>query len=326
MADPTTPAAAVESLDTNALEETLGDIFGDEESEQKPEAGQEASADQPDGVSEDDLPDDPDAAPDDGAAFEIVHNGQQHKLSREETIRLAQQGFDYTQKTQAVAAQARAAEQVLQRAAQVEQMMPHLTQELAQVKAIEAQLAQYSKVDWIALATNDPLEYPKYRAQYDQLVGVYQTASQQYQHKANAVLQERQNLTAYHLQQEAQALTARIPEWRDPAKYQAGAQKLRSYLIAQGADQADVDTLSSSVAVVVARKAMLYDELVSAKSAKSKQLRNAPPVVRPGAVAPSDKGKTNFVKARQEFKRAGQQGKSRAQETILEGLLSRTFK
>lgn len=330
MTDATTPTGAVESLDEGTLENTLGNLFGDTPEsapkaapkEQEAEAGQ-----QEDDLSPDDLPDDDDAAaPVSDAEFEIVHNGQQHKLTREDTIKLAQQGFDYTQKTQAVAERARAAEAVLQRAAQIEQLIPHVAQDLAQVKAIEAQLAQYNKVDWVALATNDPLEYPKYRAQYDQLVNVYQVATQNYQQKASAVIAERQNLTAYQLQQEAQTLRERIPEWRDPVKYQAGAQELRSYLINQGADPGEVDTLSSSLAVSIARKAMLYDKLKGAKDAKSKQLRDAAPVVRPGARPTSDAGKANFAKAQVALRQAGRTGNHRAQEQIMEGLLTRTFK
>ena len=331
MTDATNGPGQVESLTEAAVEDTLGTLFGepsDAPPKKAPVETQEAEADTPeDELSPDDLPDEEGdtQAPVPDAEFEIVHNGQQHKLSRAETIKLAQQGFDYTQKTQAVAERTRAAEAVLQRAAQIEQLIPHVAQDLAQVKAIEAQLAQYNKVDWVALATNDPLEYPKYRAQYDQLVNVYQVATQNYQQKANAVLAERQNLTAYQLQQEAQALRERIPEWRDPQKYEQGAQELRSYLINQGADPGEVDTLSSSLAVSIARKAMLYDKLVSQKSAKSKQLRDAAPVVRPGARPSSDQGKAAFTKARQAIRQAGRQGNHTAQEKLMEGLLGKAF-
>ena len=144
--------------------------------------------------------------------------------------------------------------------------------------------------------------------------------------KAQTILQERQNLTAYQLQQEAAQLRERIPEWRDPAKYEAGAQELRGYLINQGADPAEVDTLSSSLAVSIARKAMLYDKLVYQKHSKSKQLRSAPPVVRPGAAPSSDAGKVSFAKAQQALRNAGKTGTARKQEEILLGMLNRTFK
>jgi hypothetical protein len=331
MAEATTPATAVE-VGEEAVESAFEELFNDTPLAKPKE--QEAPAAQPDaeGLTPDDVPDEYEAAaPVDGAEFEIVHNGQQHKLTRADTIKLAQQGFDYTQKTQQLAQQRGEAEAVLQRAAQIEQLIPYVAQDLAQVKALESQLVQFSRAieqagGWVALATNDPLEYPKYQAQFAQLQSAYQAAAGQYQHKAQTVLQERQNLSAYQLHQEAQQLRDRIPEWRDPAKYQAGAQELRGYLINQGADPGEVDALSSSLAVAIARKAMLYDKLVAQKSSKSKQLRSAPPVVRPGAAPSADAGKVSFSKAQQALKQAAKTGTSKKQEDILLGMLNRTFK
>jgi hypothetical protein len=332
MVDATTPGTAVEPVGEDQLEGAFEDLFNDTPSAKPKE--QEAPTGQPDaeGLTPDDVPEEQEAAaPVDGAEFEIVHNGQQHKLTRADTLKLAQQGFDYTQKTQDLARQRGNADAVLRRAAQIEQLIPHVAQDLAQVKALESQISQFSKAieqagGWVAIASSDPLEYPKYQAQFAQLQNAYQAAAGQYQHKAQTILQERQNLTAYQLQQEAAQLRERIPEWRDPAKYEAGAQELRGYLINQGADPAEVDTLSSSLAVSIARKAMLYDKLVYQKHSKSKQLRSAPPVVRPGAAPSSDAGKVSFAKAQQALRNAGKTGTARKQEEILLGMLNRTFK
>jgi len=279
---------------------------------QEEEAAPEVSAeqDQPESqVQSDEL--EPGDIPDDDAppvqladeAWEIVHNGQSVTLTREEVIRNAQQGFDYTKKTQELAQQRAEVQAVLQRAAMVEQMAPLVAQDLATVKAFESQLQQYNKVDWVRLAREDPLAYPEHRATYDQLLQAYQGAHRQFQHKANALHQERNALNANRLHHEAQVLTERIPEWRDPAKYQAGAQELRAYLIQQGADQNEVDALSDSLAVSIARKAMLYDRAMAAKTGKTKQLRTVPPVPRPGA--PSSATAEKERTARQRLRTTG---------------------
>jgi hypothetical protein len=331
---PTTPEGAVEQGPPSAesLEGILENQFGDTPEPKPPKeqpAEQETAADD-DGqeLTADDLADEEDAAPQSapGVEFEIVHNGQQHRLSREETIKLAQQGFDYTQKTQRLSDQQKQVDAVMQRAAEIEQMIPHVGQELATVKALEAQLSQYANVDWVRLATEDPLDYPKHRAQYDQLMQGYSQARGQLQQKAAYLHQTKQTLTQQSLQQEAAKLVERIPEWRDPAKYQAGAKELQSYLLKQGADPGVIDTLSDSLAVTIARKAMLYDKLVAAKSERSKQVRTAPPVVRPGAAVQGDQSKTIFAKARVEMVKAGKQGNSGKQERLMEALLGRTFK
>jgi hypothetical protein len=291
-----------------------------EEAPQGPEA--DNASDEP---GPDDLPDEAAPQPDDGIEFEIVHNGTQHKLSRAETIKLAQQGFDYTQKTQFVAEQQKQAQEVLQRAAEIEQLVPHVAQELATVRHYEAQLNQYANVDWVRLATDDPLEYPKHRAQYDQLVQGYQAANAQLHQKANYVQQARQHLNAQRLHHEGARLVERIPEWKDQAKYQAGAQELSKYLIGQGADPREVAALSDSLAVSIARKAMLYDKLVSAKADRSKQFRTAPPVVRPGAAVPSDSGRMQFQKLGQAIRKAGRQGNHKSQEDMALAAISKTW-
>lgn len=237
-------------------------------------------------LTADDLPDEPVAeAPSEGDAFEIVHDGQQHRLSREETIRYAQQGFDYTQKMQALADNARAVQQRLQQLEQVEQVQPVLAAELATVKAFEAQLAQYQQVDWVKLATDDPLEYPRVRAQYDQLVNGYNAAAQQYTQKRQAVGQYMDRFKAESLAKEAQMLPQVMPEWKDPAKLQAAKDEIRGYLEKMGLDPSQVagKYLDSAFAMKTLWQSIRYEKLQSAKADKVKQLRTAPPVVRPGA-------------------------------------------
>ena len=335
MAETTNPDSGVEQAapTETSIESSLQQAFGATPTEKKapetPEVPQESAPELTDEVTPDDIPDDVEATPQEPGtdAFEIVHNGTQHKLTREDTIRYAQQGFDYTQKTQALAEKAKFVDASLQRVAELEQLAPYVAQDLAQVKAIEAQLSQFQKVDWVALATNDPLEYPKWRAQYDQLMTAYQSASNQLQTKAVALQQGREQLTAQKLQQEFPKLIERIPQWKDPAKYEAGARELKSYLLSQGADASRVDSMSDSLEAQIAWKAMQYDKLVQAKTEKVKQLRTAPAVVKPGAAAAqSQTGKQSFAKALQEVRAQGRKGNHRAQEDLATQMFERAFK
>jgi hypothetical protein len=259
-------------------------------------AEQPAEAQQPsDELTPDDLESDqePQAQPA-VDAFEIVHNGQQHKLTREETIRYAQQGFDYTQKTQQVAEQARLVQQRLQALAEVEQVQPQVMQHLAQVKALESQLAQYQNVDWVQVATDDPVGYAPARARFDVLRNAYEQAVGQFQHMQGQVQQRKAQIQQQMLMEEAQRLPAFVPEWKDAAKLEAGKAEIRKYL---EANQIPVEAagryLDSAFALATAYKAAKYDQLLKAKGEKSKQLRTAPPVTVPGA-------KTGSAKAEQE--------------------------
>ncbi len=261
----------------------------------------------PQELTPDDIPDveTPAAQPAVDEAFEFDAAGQRLRLTRDETIKYAQQGFDYTQKTMALAEQAKQLAERQQRVLAIEQVQPHLQQARAQIEAFNARLQPFSQVDWVQLATNDPLEYSKVRAQYDVLVQGYNQAAGQYQQVSNAIEQQRQVLAQQHLQQEGQKLYERIPEWKDPEKFKAGQQSLRTYLLSEGATPEDVDGLNSSVAVAVAYKAMLYDRLSKAKNEKVKQLRTAPPMTRPGAVQSGQAGADKQAELSQRLHKTG---------------------
>jgi hypothetical protein len=229
----------------------------------------------------------------------------------------------------ALAEQYRSAQGHMQRVQEMVQLAPLVAQDLATVKSFESQLSQFNKAvenagGWIQLATSDPLEWPKYQAQYQQLVNGYQTAVGALQHKSGELQQRQQMVSQENLGREYQKLTQLIPEWSDQAKYQTGAQEVHSYLVKQGADPQAVASLSDALAVSIARKAMLYDKLKDAK--KSKQLRAAPPVIKPGSNAPSDQGRTRDQRALSAIRTAGRQGNTHAQEKALEGLLGKVWK
>lgn len=267
-----------------------------EQTQSQPDVPQDAPAEQPQGQAEvtvDDLPDEA-PQPESVDAFEIVHGGQQHKLTRADVIKYAQQGFDYTQKTQVLADQQRSVVQRLQALAEVEQVQPHLMQSLATVKSLESQLAPYQNVDWVRIANEDPIAYSQQRARYDVLQATYQRAVGEYQHVSNSVQQHTQQIKAHMLAQEDARLPDLIPEWKDEAKRSAGKAELVKYLQANGVDPAAAsEALSTAFAVSTLEKARRYDQLVKSKADKSKQLRTLPPVTVPGA-------KTGSARADQE--------------------------
>src|SRR5690348_11934684 len=118
--------------------------------------------------------------------FEIVHNGTQVKLTRDKAIELARQGFDYTQKTQALAEQQRSVQERLAQVGQIEQMQAALAPDFANVQALGARLQQYQNVDWVKYHADDPIAAPGQFAQFQMLKDQYQMAVGQVQQKAAA--------------------------------------------------------------------------------------------------------------------------------------------
>jgi hypothetical protein len=265
----------------------------DEEQTATPETEQptapqaEVVAEQPEGQASDeltpeDIPADPVEAQPAVDAFEIVHDGKQRKLSREETIKYAQQGFDYSQKMHAVGEKDRQATERVKRAEEIEQLAPFVAQEYAQVKGFEEQLKQWQGVNWVQLANDQPLEYPKYRAQFDMLQQGYQQAIGQYNDRYGKVVEAKKHLDEQDTREQVEKLRSLIPEWRDNAKFEAGAKEVHAFLVREGLMPKTL-ALKDAAMVAVAHKAMLYDKLLRAKTDKVRQLRTAPPVTKPGA-------------------------------------------
>ncbi len=238
-------------------------------------------------LTPDDLPDEVEAKKDDDASevdeFEIVHDGAPVKLTRAKTIELARQGFDYTKKTQDIAEVARQLTERLTRVQSMEQIQPLLAQEAAQVSALEAQLKPYQSVDWVQIATDDPIGYSKYRAQYDVLLNNWQGAVHRRNEKSQAIAQEKRAIDEQHLRQEGKRLLELIPEWKDTEKRSSGEKELRSYLRDLGATDQAIDGLRDALSIAVIHKASRYDKLLKTKTEKVKQLRTAPPVTRPSS-------------------------------------------
>ncbi len=340
MPETTQAQAPVESTPTtSALESTLESLFAGQPEDvppKAPEAAEEVSADPPDGELEaDDLPEvEGDDAPKKEAGtdetFDIIHNGQQIKLTRAEVIANAQKGFDYDRKVQAATETHKAFQAGLQRLQELEQVQPLLAQEMGQVAALQMRLRdeRFSDSEMLKLAqAGDLLEYQQRDAERTLLRNQYQNVAGQLQQKASAVQQYRAQLMESQLQQEAARLPEVIPAWKDPAKASADKADIAKYLQDLGVDMSSVGRyLDNAFSMKIARDAMLYQRLSRLKADKSKQLRAAPPVVKPGAMAPSDQGKAVFAKARTEIRAAGKQGNTNRQEKLMEGLLNRTFK
>ena len=239
-------------------------------------------------------------------AFEIVHNGQQIKLSREETIKYAQQGLDATRKWDAAAEKDRQATQKWQQLSEIDHVRPYLQQQEGLVTALGMQLRQYQNVDWVAVANEDPVGYAPKRAQYDVLVNNYQQALGQYNQVRGEVNQRLEAVRAQQLAQEFHRLPDLVPEWKDKTRFQADQGAITKYLEGQGIPFEEANRkLDNAFALATVYKAMKYDQLLKAKGEKVKQLRTAPPVTKPGAAQSGTATADKDIQLRTNLKKTG---------------------
>lgn len=192
-----------------------------------------------------------------------------------------QRQADYTRKTMEVSEQRKAAEAERSQALQERQAYAANLQRMQ--AQLEGALQQQQQTNWEELLQSDPVEYLKQQhqaqARQAQLNQVY--AEQQ---RVAALQQaEQAQVRQSYLAQQQEELLAKLPEWKDAQKAQAEKTALRDYLLESGYDRQTVETITDAKAVLLARKAMLYDQMVAKASAAAKKVSTLPTKVeRPG--------------------------------------------
>jgi hypothetical protein len=189
---------------------------------------------------------------------------------------------DYTQKTQAVAAERKAVEaereQVRQQAAQQEQY----AKEVAKVHALDDQLAEFKKVDWQGLSREDPALAQQLRFQYDDLQQKRNEAAQAVTQKQHEQALAEQQSTAKQVQEAEAYVQREIPGWT-----QERATKVQAFAAAEGVklDAATAKVLIQNPALLkIMHKAELFDQLAKKQTAKPAAPAAPPaPVTRVGA-------------------------------------------
>ena len=270
------PATEPTALDPNQAGNLLAELFDDT----KKPPGETPAAEKAVEVEVD--PPAEDAPPE---MVKVDIDGYEIELPKDKADKLSAERLmqaDYTRKTMATADERKAAQAESQKAIQERTAY---AQNLTRLQAqVEGALQDQSKaVDWQQLLTNDPVEYLRQRHLAESRQAQLQQIGQE-QNRVNAQLQaERLNAHDRHLVEQQQALVAKLPEWKDEAKASAEKSAIRDYLLGQGFEAAELAQVTDARSVVMARKAMLYDQMVSKASAAAKKVATLPTKVeRPG--------------------------------------------
>lgn len=224
------------------------------------------------------------AGAEDSEKVTIEVDGKPLELTKAQLAEAYKSGLrqaDYTKKTMETAEQRKAAEAETAKAREERQKY---AQGLQQAQALlTAQLQEQGQIDWPKLLEADPVEYLK-----------QQHLAQARQARLNQVLHEQQQLSARQqaeqddaskafLREQHEALLAKLPEWKDDAKAKAEKTRIADYLKAQGLSSEQINNMTDHRAVLLSRKAMLYDQMMSKAQAAAKKVAALPQKVeRPG--------------------------------------------
>jgi hypothetical protein len=246
-----------------------------------PDAVMDDGADVVDPVVDPDADSDPDAQP---PTFTVKIDGKEVEVSLDELKNGYQRQSDYTKKTMEAAEQRKTADAETQKAQQERQQYAGELQRIA--VQLEGVLEQQSQIDWNALIESDPVEYLKQQQLFQQRQALYQQNTQERQKLAQQFQNEQAQAHQSYLAQQQEDLLAKLPDWKDDAKAAAEKTAISKFLQEQGFESEDISSIADHRHVLIARKAMLYDQLMANAKLQAKKVQEAPQrVVKPGVTS-----------------------------------------
>lgn len=281
--DTPTPESA-QSLDESAATAAFADFLTPAEVEKKEADAPEVetpAAEPPQAEAE--APEvEAEAPTEDKITIEV--DGKTVELTKEQLAEAYKSGLrqaDYTKKTMEAAEVRKSAEAEATKAREERAQYTANLQKLA--VQLEGALEQQQSIDWDALIASNPVE--ALRQQHllqKRQAALEQTRQQLGQVEAQTRAEEARKLAEYRAAQQ-QELLAKLPDWKDTQKATAEAAAIKTYLKEQGFDDAAINGITDHRAVLLARDAMLYRQMMSKAQAAAKKVAAAPQkVVRPG--------------------------------------------
>jgi hypothetical protein len=218
------------------------------------------------------------------AILKLKVNGEEVEKPLDEIVALAQQGLDYTQKTQQVAEQRKELETYAQQIQMQEQAFQEqmqlnnvLIEDVAKITSLDQQLNQYANVNWQQLSDNDFVEAQKLFFSYNQLQQERSQLVSQFEAKKQQVVQKQSQLMAEKIAKGKEVLAKEIPNW-SPETNQALLSTGKDY----GFSDAELNSIVDPRHVKVLHDAMQWRKLQQNSTVK-KKVSSAKPVVKPGS-------------------------------------------
>ena len=253
------------------------------------------------------------------AILKLKVNGEDVEKPLDEVVALAQQGLDYTQKTQQVAEQRKELEVYAesikaQEQAFHEQMQLNnvLIEDVAKITSLDQQLNQYANVNWNQLSDNDFVEAQKLFFTYNQLQQERSQLVSQFEVKKQQVVQKQTQLMAEKIAKGKEILAKEIPNW-SPETNQALLSTGKDY----GFSDVELNAIVDPRHVKVLHDAMQWRKLQQ-NSVVKKKVSNAKPVVKPGSKDTKAEANSNHRQLRESLRKTG---KSDAAQKLIENML-----
>lgn len=233
--------------------------------------------------------------------YRVKAGDEEMEVDLDELVKGYSRTADYTRKTQALAEQRKAIEAEAQKVQEAKVLRDQYAQRL---QLIEQMLAQQPEEDLSALKDTDPIGYAvkvAERAERDKQLAAVRQEREAVLAKQQA---EHQQFLQSHLRQEAERLTAAIPEYADEVKGELVKREIRDYAKSIGFSDQELSQVYDHRAVVSLWKAAQYDKLMKSKPGAVKKVAEAPKTLKPGT-GTNQQSDDQSKKLRQQLKKSG---------------------
>jgi len=301
------------SESTGTVQEAANSFLGLMDAAEAPEGQAEAQTEQPEeelqvseGSDEDWQDEEPEqeseSEPDDEPTYSVKVAGEEKELTLTELKTLAQQGADYTKKTQQVAEQRKALEAESVAIDQARQLRDAYAERLQAMEQLLSAPEQSENLEY--LKESDPIGYAVKVAELSQQKEQLQAIQAERYRIAEQQQAEQQHALQGYIAQQAAKLAEVLPEYSDPVKGEKLRSELRVFAKDIGFTDQELSMVRDSRQVLALHKAMLYDKLQKSKPDVNKRVNEATKTIKSGnSVKPvtSDQVK----KQQQQLKQSG---------------------
>jgi hypothetical protein len=232
--------------------------------------------------------------------FTVKVDGKEVEVTLDELQKGYSRTQDYTRKTQQIAEVRKQTEAELQAVRAEREQYAQL------LGALEAQIQQAAQpnIDWDRLYQDDPIEWVRQRELMRDRQEKQAAIQSEKQRLSQLSQQEQMQQQQQLLQQEQEALMAAIPEWKDSKKAQAEKAMLVQFGQKVGFSPDELKNVVDHRAVVLLRKAALYDQMMSKRGQIKPVTNNGPKPAKPGA-AGRVSSNTEALRAQQRLAKTG---------------------
>jgi hypothetical protein len=232
--------------------------------------------------------------------FSVKVDGKEVDVTLDELQKGYSRTLDYTRKTQQIAEVRKQTEGELQAVRAERGQYAQL------LSALEAQVQQAAQpnIDWDRLYSEDPIEWVRQREVMRDNQDRAAAIQSEQQRLSQLSQQEQAQFMQQKLQHEQEALLTAIPDWKDAKKAQAEKALLVEFGQKIGFTSDELKNVVDHRAVLMLRKAALYDQMMSKRGNIKPVTNNGPRPAKPGA-AGRVSNTTEAVRAQQRVAKTG---------------------